>query len=160
VRVDGFVIEVDDPRRDDVRRLVEQHRTFASGVTPAESVHALAPEELVDERITLFSLRVGTRLLAIGAIKQFDADHAELKTMHTTIAARRRGAGRAMLDHLLAVAAARGIRRVNLETGVGEAFAPAQALYAAAGFVPCAPFGDYAASPNNVFMTRFLGVPE
>jgi hypothetical protein len=29
--VQGFVIEVDDPRREDVRRLLEQHRVFDSG---------------------------------------------------------------------------------------------------------------------------------
>ena len=42
-----------------------------------------------------------------------------------------------------------GVRRVSLETGAGEAFAPARALYAGAGFVPCGPFGDYRPSPNS-----------
>jgi len=31
--VGGFAIEVDDPRREDVRRLLEQHRLFAGSVT-------------------------------------------------------------------------------------------------------------------------------
>ena len=31
-----------------------------------------------------------------------------------------------------------------------------RALYARAGFVPCAPFGDYIEDPNSVFMTRTL----
>jgi putative acetyltransferase len=34
-----------------------------------------------------------------------------------------------------------------------EFFAPARRLYAAAGFVPCAPFGAYVEDPNSVFMT-------
>ena len=34
-----------------------------------------------------------------------------------------------------------------------EAFAPARALYASVGFVPCGPFGDYRESPNSDFMT-------
>ena len=152
----GFAIEADDPRRDDVRVLLEQHRSFASGVMPPEGVHALDPEELLDPTITLFSLRVGGELLGIGAIKQLDLDHAELKSMHTARAARRRGVGRALLDHLLAVAADRGVRRVSLETGAGEAFAPAQSLFAAAGFVPCGPFGEYEATADNAFMTRLL----
>jgi thiosulfate/3-mercaptopyruvate sulfurtransferase len=39
------------------------------------------------------------------------------------------------------------------------AFAPAQALYASAGFTPCEPFGDYSASRNTVFMTKALLPP-
>ena len=35
-------------------------------------------------------------------------------------------------------------------------FAPARALYVKAGFLPCAPFGDYRISPNSVCMTLWL----
>jgi putative acetyltransferase len=105
--VDDFVIEVDDPRRDDVRRLLERHRLFASGVMPPDGVHVLDPEnDALDSNVTLFSVRIDGELLGIGSIKQLDTDHAELKSMHTAITARRRGVGRALLDHLLAVAAA------------------------------------------------------
>jgi putative acetyltransferase len=125
-------------------------------VTPPEDVHALDLDGLLDSSITFFSLRSGGELLGVGALKQLDSDHAEVKSMHTTVAARRRGAGRAMLQHLLAVAAERGVRRVSLETGAGEAFAPARSLYAGAGFVACGPFGEYRASPNSAFMTLRL----
>ena len=155
-RVDGFVIDVDDPTREDVRSLLEQHLTFARGITPPDDVHALDLDGLLDSTITFFSLRVGGELLGVGAIKQLDPEHAELKSMHTALAARRHGVGRAIVDHLVAVAAAHGVRRVSLETGAGEAFAPARALYARAGFVSCGPFGDYEASPNSAFMIRFL----
>ena len=152
----GFVIEVDDPRRDDVRVLLEQHRRFAGSVTRPEQVYALDLDALLELSITFFSLRVDGALLGIGALKQLDPLHAEVKSMHTTQAARGHGLGRAMLDHLLAVAAARGVRRVSLETGAGAAFAPARALYASAGFVPCGAFGDYPESPHSAFMTRRL----
>ncbi len=151
----GFLIEVDDPRREDVRRLLEQHRTFASSVMPPEGVHVLEPDGL-DPTVTFFSLRVDGELLGIGALKQLDSDHGELKSMHTAIAARGRGVGRALVDHLVAVAAGRGARRVSLECGAGDAFVPARSLYAAAGFVPCGPLGEYEATPDNVFMTRLL----
>ena len=36
------------------------------------------------------------------------------------------------------------------------AFAPARRLYEDFGFENCAPFGDYVADPNSVFMTRLL----
>jgi putative acetyltransferase len=38
-------------------------------------------------------------------------------------------------------------------------FAPARALYASAGFSPCAPFGDYRPSRNSTFMTMALDPP-
>ena len=153
---EAFVIEVDDPGRDDVRALLEQHLAFARSVTPPEDVHALELDGLLDSSITFFSLRSGGEVLGVGALKQLDSDHVEVKSMHTTAAARRRGVGRAMLVRLLAVAAERGARRVSLETGAGDAFAPARSLYAGAGFVPCGPFGDYRASANSAFMTRAL----
>jgi putative acetyltransferase len=37
-----------------------------------------------------------------------------------------------------------------------EAFAPARALYASAGFAPCDPFGDYRGSRNSSYMTLSL----
>jgi putative acetyltransferase len=152
--MDGFVIEVDDPRRDDVRALLERHLAFAKAVTPPEDVHALELDGLLDPSVTFFGLRVDGRLLGVGAIKQLDADHVELKSMHTAEEARRRGVGRAIVDYLLAVAAERGASRVSLETGAMDAFEPARSLYASAGFEPCGPFGDYPASPNSAFMTR------
>jgi putative acetyltransferase len=155
--VGEFVIAIDDPRRDDVRGLLEQHRRFASSVMPPEGVHVLAPDDPRDENVTWFSVRVGGELLGIGALKELDAEHAELKSMHTAAAVRGRGVARALVDRLLAEAAARGIRRVSLECGAGEAFVPARSLYAGAGFVPCGPFGGYRATPDNVFMTRLVG---
>src|SRR4051812_27246912 len=77
--------------------------------------------------------------------------------MHTVEAARGRGIGRAMVDRLVAVACERGYTRVSLETGAMEAFAAARSLYAAAGFEPCEPFGDYRPSRNSLFMTLRAG---
>jgi putative acetyltransferase len=152
--MEEFVIAVDDPRRDDVRALLEQHLAFARSVTPPEHVHALDLDGLLDPSVTFFSVRAGGELLGVGALKQLDPDHAEVKSMHTATSARRRGVGRAMVDHLLGVAAERGVRRVSLETGTMEAFAPARSLYADAGFAPCGPFGGYVESPTSAFMTR------
>jgi putative acetyltransferase len=60
-------------------------------------------------------------------------------------------------DQLIGVARQRGCRRVSLETGTMDAFAPARSLYTGAGFTPCGPFGDYKPSPNSTFMTLHLG---
>jgi putative acetyltransferase len=57
-----------------------------------------------------------------------------------------------LLDHILATARARGYTRVSLETGSGDAFEPALALYRRAGFTNGDAFGDYTASEFNQFL--------
>jgi putative acetyltransferase len=155
VSADGQ-IAVDDPGRPDVRALLIRHRQFARTQTPPEHSFALDPDGLRDPAITFFSFRSGGELLGIGALKRLGPDHGEIKSMHTAVAARGRGVGRAMLSHLLATARTRRFRRVSLETGTTAAFAPARALYQSAGFIPCGPFADYQPSDHNVFMTREL----
>lgn len=152
---EGCIAE-DDPRAEDVRGLLERHLVFARTHSPPEDAHALDVEELCRPDVTFFAFRRRGRLLAVGAIKQLDPGHAELKSMHTAESARRQGIGRAMVEHLVAVARGRGVRRLSLETGSTAPFAPARSLYAGLGFSACGPFGDYGPSPHSAFMTRAL----
>jgi len=149
-------IELDDPRADDVVALLERHLAFANDHTPPEDVHALDLDGLLDPAVTFYSARRERRLLAIGALKELDDAHGELKSMHTVEEARGQGVGRAMVDHLLGVARHRGYRRVSLETGSMDAFVPARSLYDRSGFTPCEPFGDYVESRNSAFMTLVI----
>jgi putative acetyltransferase len=150
------VIEIDDPRADDVRELLGRHLAYARATTLPDEVYALDVDALAEPSVTFFSFRTGGELLGVAALKQLSADHAEIKSMHTAEAARGQGIGRKLVEHLLAVARERGYARVSLETGAGPAFAPARELYARAGFAPCPPFGDYRASPNSTCMTLAL----
>lgn len=153
-------ISVDDPQAQDIRDLLERHLAFARRHTARpEDVHALDVNGLVDPAVTFFSFRLDGELLAVGALKPLDERHVELKSMHTAEEARGRGIGRAMVDHLIGVARDRGFDRVSIETGSMPAFAAARSLYARAGFTPCGPFGDYAASPNRTLMTLSLDRP-
>jgi putative acetyltransferase len=149
-------IAVDDPRRPDVRALLERHLNFALSQTPPEHSFALDVSGLLDPAVTVFSFRAHGSLLGIGAIRRLGPDHAEIKSMHIAEAARGRGIGRAMLTHLVGVARTRGFGRVSLETGTTAAFGPARALYQRAGFVCCGPFADYRPSEDNLFMTLEL----
>jgi putative acetyltransferase len=147
----------DDPRADDVRALLERHLTFARTSTPPEDVFALDVGSLCSDDITFVGARRAGVLLGVGALKHLDDEHAELKSMHTAHAARRQGVGRAVVEHLLALARARGYRRVSLETGNLDVFAPARALYTTLGFRPCPPFGPYVTSRTSACMTIELG---
>jgi putative acetyltransferase len=154
--VSAFVVGTDDPQAADVYALLERHLAFCRATSPAEDVHALDLDGLLDPDVTFFSVRRDGELLAIGALKQLDPAHGELKSMHTAAVARGQGAGRALVDHLLAVARQRGYRRVSLETGTMDAFGPARSLYQTAGFTEYGPFGTYWASPNSTCMTLSL----
>ncbi len=154
--MDGVRIAMDDPHAQDVQALLQRHLAFAHHHTPPEGVHALAVDGLLDPAVTVFSARREGQLVAMGALKELDQTHAELKSMHTAAAARRQGIGRAMVDHLLCVARQRGYRQVSLETGTMAAFSPARALYIGAGFTECGPFGQYTKSPTSAFMTLLI----
>lgn len=146
-------VRADSP---EVQELLRRHLAFAHTHSPPEDVHALDNAGLRDPRIALYGFRAGGELLGVGALMLLDSDHGELKFMHTAAEARRRGVGRAMLVHLLGEARARGLHRVSLETGTMEAFAPARAMYEAAGFAYCEPFAEYRVSPNSCCMTLSL----
>lgn len=136
--------------------LVRQHLASAAKHSPPESVHALGLERLKQPGLRFYTAWQGDELAAMGAVKRLATDHAELKSMRTVDAFQRRGIAATMLRHLLQVAADMGCKRVSLETGSMDAFAPARALYARFGFVVCPPFGDYRADPCSVCMTRML----
>jgi putative acetyltransferase len=149
-------IEIDDLSRPEIHALLNEHLQSMHLLSPAESVHALDLTELRRPDITFWSIWDGTVLLGCGALKELDAKHGEVKSMRTPNSLRRRGAGRAVLTHIVGVARSRGYERLSLETGSAEAFLPAQRLYASAGFEYCGPFAGYAEDPNSVFMSLRL----
>jgi putative acetyltransferase len=142
-----------DPR---VIALLEHHLTTARAQTAPGSAHALDLSGLAAPDVSFWTIWDSETLLGTGAMKRLCDTHGEVKSMHTTQAARRRGVGRAMLSHIVEHARSAGLLRLSLETGSWDYFRPAIALYAAHGFVECGPFGDYRLDPNSVFMTLDL----
>ncbi|MFM5917619.1 MAG: GNAT family N-acetyltransferase [Novosphingobium sp.] len=124
--------------------------------SPPESVHAMPIERLRAPDVTFYAAWDGERLAACGALKHLDDHHGELKSMRAHPDYRGRGAGKAVLAHLMGEARARGYTRVSLETGRPDAFLPARRLYESHGFAECPPFGDYTEDPFSVCMTREL----
>ena len=145
---------LDDPR---VVALLHVHLSRARAETAPGSAHALDLSGLRAPEVSFWSAWEGEELLGVGALKRLDAEHGEVKSMHTAEAARGRGVASALLREILAAGRRRGMRRLSLETGSWAYFLPARALYARHGFVECGPFGDYREDPNSVFMTLELG---
>lgn len=149
-------IRVDHLGGTEIIRLLREHLRSAALHSPAASVHALDVEALSHPDITFWSAWEGSELLGCAALKQLDAGHGEIKSMRTATSHQRKGVATGMMLHVLAQARRRSYRRLSLETGSMDAFAPARALYACFGFEPCGPFAQYVADPYSVFMTREL----
>jgi putative acetyltransferase len=153
-------IRVDDLHGPEITRLLATHVEYCRAASPPESAHVLDLDALRVPGITFWSGWDGDRLLGCAALKQLDRFHGEVKSMHTAAAYRGRGIGLGFLKHVVEEARSRSYRRLSLETGSMEAFAPARALYSRFGFVACGPFGDYILDPNSVFMTFELTDPR
>ncbi|WP_341714024.1 GNAT family N-acetyltransferase, partial [Erythrobacter sp.] len=117
---------------------------------------ALDASGLSAPKVTFWTVWDGDILAGFGALKELDPRHGEVKSMRAAPEARGKGAGRAVLLHIVSEAQRRGYARVSLETGTGELHGPAIALYRSAGFQSCEPFADYRPSPKNQFFTLSL----
>ena len=115
--------------------LLRLHHASARAQTAPGSAHALDIAGLQAPGISLWTIWDGDTLLGVGALKRLSPGHGEVKSMHTAKAARRRGAARAMLQHIISNAKETGMSRLSLETGAWDYFLPAQALYRTMGFV-------------------------
>ena len=145
-------IEVDDLTRTEVLALLNEHLSNMYELGPPETVFALDAGRLRSPDITFWTVWDEGLLLGCGALKELSPTHGEIKSMRTPQALRGKGAGRAMLAHILDAARKRGYKRLSLETGSVDAFVPAQKLYASFGFSVCGPFADYKEDPHSVFM--------
>ena len=146
----------DDLTGPEVAALLQLHLAEMHQWSPPESVHAMPIERLRQADMTFYTAWHGERLAACGALKQLDPGHGELKSMRAHPDYRGRGAGKAVLEHLLTEARTRGYSRVSLETGLPDTYIPARRLYESNGFTECPPFGDYRADGFSVCMTREL----
>jgi putative acetyltransferase len=149
-------IVIDDLQHPAVHALLNEHLQNMYELSPPESVHALELEKLRVPEITFWTAWENDLLLGCGALKEVDRRHGEIKSMRTPVEHRRKGAGRAILAHIIEVARERSYERLSLETGTADAFKPAQRLYESFGFTYCGPFGDYKEDPNSIFMTLRL----
>jgi len=149
-------IRVDDLTGPEVAALLREHLENMYAVTPAASVHALDLDRLRVPEITFWAAWSGSELVGCGALKQLDDRTAEIKSMRTANAHRRRGVAAKLLEHIIAEARRRGYESLYLETGAMDAFVPARTLYERYGFSRCGPFPGYRDDPNSVFMTKRL----
>ncbi len=79
---------LDDTR---VVALLRYHFDRCHEVTPPGSAHVFDVSKLKAADVDFFAAWEGDALLGVGAVKYLDAQHGEVKSMHTAEAARGRG---------------------------------------------------------------------
>jgi putative acetyltransferase len=137
--------------------LLRLHLAGMYASSPPESVNAFDLSRLKAPDISVYTAWRDDKLVGMAALKEIDAVTGEIKSMRTDPVHLRQGVAAALLDYILGVAKERGYRRLSLETGLGEAFEPALALYRKNGFVDGEPFGGYEVTPFNLFLHLDLG---
>ncbi|WP_374969496.1 GNAT family N-acetyltransferase [Terrabacter sp. BE26] len=139
---------LDDER---VQQLLAEHIADMYATSPAESVHALDLDALRGPGLVFWTAWDGPLAVGCGALKDLNDDDVELKSMRTSATSRGKGVGTVMLRHLLDEARRRGAKRVLLETGSQQFFAPARRLYERHQFTQRGPFAGYVEDPNSHF---------
>ena len=149
-------IRKDDLSAAAVQVLITEHLDGMHSHSPPGHVHALAIDSLRGPDVTVWSAWLDGELCGCGALKELDPATGEIKSMRTRPAFLRRGVGQSVLDEIVRTARLRAYARLFLETGTGEAFEPAHALYLRNGFHWSGAFGEYADTDFNVFMEKEL----
>lgn len=150
-------VRQDDLSSAEVRSLIAEHLAGMHSNSPPGHVHALAIESLSAPSVTFWTAWMDGILCGCGALKELDPLAGEVKSMRTRSAFLRRGVGQAVLDEIVRTARRRGYSRLLLETGTGQPFEAAHALYRRNGFEWCGPFDGYTATDFNVFMAKVIG---
>lgn len=149
--VTPLTLHEDDLSGESTRSLLAYHLQQMHANSPAGSVFALDLSGLQAPGVTVWTAWRGDQIVAVGALKELGDASGELKSMRTHPDHIRQGAAATMLEHIIAVAKERGLKRLSLETGSGPAFEPALALYRKRGFMEGEAFGDYERSTFNQF---------
>jgi putative acetyltransferase len=150
-------IGVETPLQDDVRAMVAELNAYLQPLTPRQFQFQMTVEQMADSRTTLFVARnEAGHAVGMGALKQESEELAEVKRMFTRPSVRGTGVGRQLLQAIEAMAAAKGIASLKLETGNAPGFELAHRLYLRAGFSPSGAFLDYPDSEFSAFFEKRL----
>ena len=138
----------DEPQ---VNELLTKHFIELRTVSPPGSTHVLDIPGLKDSTIRFWSLWDGENLVGCGALKILEKEHGEFKSIRVADKFRKNGMGEKIISHLIDQAKQIGIKKLSIETGYGDFFAPARKLFKKFGFKECEPFAHYKPDPNSCY---------
>ncbi|MBX2806716.1 MAG: GNAT family N-acetyltransferase [Hyphomicrobiales bacterium] len=151
----SYTIAVEDVNGSGISELIDASDAYSAERYPPEGNFATDLAGLYAPEIALAVARKKGFAAGCAALKSEPHGNGELKRLFVHPDARGSGLGGRLIDYIEALARARGVRRINLETGPLNV--EAVGLYRAYGYVECGPFGDYEDNPYSLFMTKDLG---
>ena len=143
-------------KNSEVLELLNKHFIELRSVSPDGSAHVLDIEGLKDQNIKFWSLWEDNLLMGCGALKFLNKEHGEFKSIRLIDSFRKKGNEIKILKHLIFEAKKLNIKKISVETGTGDFFAPARKLFNKCGFKLCKPFAHYKEDPNSCYMSMLI----
>ena len=148
-----IIVEPGDPHHPQATALLRQSHALMQSLFAPEDNHFLSIDALVAPDIRFFVARRDGQIIGTAALRIMPG-YGEVKSMFVAEEARGSGAADALLRQVEDEARAARLPWLRLETG--DLLHAAHKVYARHGFVPCDPFGDYAANASSIFMEKPL----
>jgi putative acetyltransferase len=145
-------IKLERPDQPEVVALIDALDAYQKPLYPPESHYGIDMTALLQPEVRFAVVRSDAGAAVGCGAMVLTAAYGELKRMYLRPEWRGRGLAQQLLDFLETQAALEGCRRYTLETGIHQL--SAIALYERAGYVRCAPFGNYPPDPLSVFMSK------
>ncbi|MCA9912050.1 MAG: GNAT family N-acetyltransferase [Anaerolineae bacterium] len=142
-------INPERPDTADAMQLIDELEADLALLYPSEHRYGYNVEKLLQQGVHFFVLHFGGELAGCGGVQFYGQEYAELKRMYVRPQFRGQGLGKALVDFLAEYTRDNEITLLRLETGTHQH--AAIHLYERIGFQRVPPFGDYVASPDNIF---------
>ena len=140
----------------EVNKLLTKHFKELKEASPEGSAHVLDIPGLMIPSIKFWSLWEESQLMGCGALKFLDKNHGEFKSIRIHDNFRGKGNGAKIIDYLINEAKKLNIKRLSIETGSSNFFAPARKLFDNCGFKACSTFAHYKEDKNSLYLTKLL----
>lgn len=134
--------------------LITELEEYLARYYPPENRFGFSSARLAAEKVPFFVLHYDEVPAGCGGIKLFGTEYGELKRMYVRPQYRGKKLGHLLLDHMAGFALENDVKLLKLETGIYQE--AAIKLYENYGFVRTSPFGDYTATPLNIFFEKKL----
>lgn len=149
-----ITITLERPDTSDTILLIEELESHLAPFYPATSRHGYSVEKLIKQGVAFFVIRQDGIPAGCGGVQFFGKEYGELKRMFVRPQFRGKGLAKLMLEYLENYTLQHDIPLLRLETGIHQK--EAINLYQRMGYQSCPPFGEYTASPLNVFFEKKL----
>jgi putative acetyltransferase len=142
------------PDHPDAVALIHEMQTTVQSLYPPSSTHGLSIDQLIQQKVVFFLLRVDDIAIGCGGVKFYGQEYAELKRIFIRPGFRGNGYAHTLMHYLEAYIQNQCVMISRLETGILQI--EAIHLYESTGYRAIPPFGDYRPDPNNLFYEKYL----